>query len=261
MHIFARFIALCLTILTTASSLVAMDCTFEPVMEHLAIVPDGNRRWAKHNKLETLRGHHTGLSKFHDAIAVCLKNKIPHLSIYTISLENLTNRKQEEVEALIYLLNTEFLAQLPRFEKNRVRIRFVGNRKLFPKESLETIHTLEEQTKTHNNLTLHLLFCYSGIPDLVQAVQQTVALANQGKIKPEDITQDFLYSQLWTHTIPDPSLIIRTGCDNQRLSGFYIPQASYTELMFLPKLWPEIIEDDLQVCIDRFKAIKRNFGK
>jgi undecaprenyl diphosphate synthase len=228
-------------------------------MQHLAIIPDGNRRWAAKNKLKSVFGHKKGLDAVKVAIKVCIKNGIKYLSIYTFSLENF-NRSEEEKSYLFELLINELAAQLPEFKKEGIRIRFIGDKNYFPRGVFQTIQTAEQETKDLDRLNLNLLFCYGSKGEIVHATRSLAQKVKSGEIKVEDIDENTLSNFLWTSGMPDPDLIIRTS-GLSRLSNFLLYQSAYSEFMFLDCFWPEVNEPILQKCVDNFTQIQRNFGK
>jgi undecaprenyl diphosphate synthase len=228
-------------------------------MQHLAIIPDGNRRWAAKNKLKSFFGHKKGLDAVKSAIQVCLKNQIKYLSIYTFSLENF-NRSEEEKSYLFDLLVEQFSFQLPEFIKQGIKIRFVGDKKFFPEKVQKSILDAELATKDLDKLNLNLLFCYGAKAELVHAAKSLAQKVKSGELKIDEIDENKLSESLWTAGAPDPDLIIRTS-NLRRLSNFLLYQAAYSELMFLDCFWPEVTENVLQKCVDDFKNIQRNFGK
>lgn len=227
-------------------------------MKHLAIIPDGNRRWAKLNKLEAFFGHKKGVDAVRSAITVCIKNGIQFLSFYTFSLENV-RRSEIEKTYLFNLLSAEFSAQLPELIKEGVRICFLGDRSLFPAHILKSIQEMENKTKHLTRLQLNLLFFYGGQQEMVEAVKKIAEKIQRGEVSADTISLETIQSSLWTSGIPDPELIIRTG-KVARLSNFLLFQAAYSEFIFLDSLWPEATETMLQDCINKFTGIQRNFG-
>lgn len=228
-------------------------------MQHLAIIPDGNRRWAKKNKLKSIMGHRTGMEAFKKTIKFCLKKGIKYLSFYTFSLDNF-NRPEEEKKYLFRLLMDQSIKQLPELKEQGVRVRFIGDRDYFPVEMLPSIKQIEDETKDNNKLNLNLLFCYGGQREIVHSVKDLVKKVQAGVLDVEDIDEEKIKNSLWTAGMPDPELIIRTS-KRARLSNFLLYQAAYSEFMFLDIFWPEITEDHLQKCLDDFGGIQRNFGK
>ncbi|MFA5306344.1 MAG: polyprenyl diphosphate synthase [Candidatus Babeliales bacterium] len=228
-------------------------------MQHLAIIPDGNRRWAAQHKLESFFGHKKGLEPVQSAIKVCIEKSIRHLSFYTFSLENF-KRSDHEKSYLFNLLADNFISKLPDLIKNGVRIRFIGDRSRFPEKIRAIVHQTEQETEHLSTLNVNLLFCYGATAELTQAVRAIAQQVKDGIITPEQITEETLRSSLWTVGIPDPDLIIRTG-GLARLSNFLLFQSAYSEFSFLDCYWPDVTEEKLKTCIDQFNQTKRNFGQ
>ncbi|MFA5074668.1 MAG: polyprenyl diphosphate synthase [Candidatus Babeliales bacterium] len=228
-------------------------------MQHLAIIPDGNRRWAKKNKLQTFLGHKKGLSALKIAVEFCLKNNIKYLSFYAFSIENF-NRSQTEKNYLFnYLLIEEFSSQLPELIKQEVSVRFLGKRDLFPINTCDLIAQTEEQTKNLKKLILNILFCYSAKNEISEAAKKIAQKVKAGILLEDQIDENLFSQHLLTVGIPDPDLIIRTSGE-KRISNFLLFQASYSEFIFLDCLWPDITMADFDKCLHDFKNIKRNFG-
>ncbi len=228
-------------------------------MQHLAIIPDGNRRWAAQHKLESFFGHKKGLEPVESAIKVCIEKSIRYLSFYTFSLENF-KRGEHEKSYLFNLLADNFTSKLPDLIKNGVRVRFIGDRSQFPDKIRTVVNQTEQQTEHLSTLNVNLLFCYGATAELTQAVRIIAQQVKDGIITPEQITEETLRSSLWTAGIPDPDLIIRTG-GLARLSNFLLFQSAYSEFSFLDCYWPEVTEEKLKTCIDHFNYTKRNFGQ
>lgn len=227
-------------------------------MQHLAIIPDGNRRWAAKNKLEALFGHKKGLEAVESAIKVCIKNGIKYLSFYTFSLENF-RRTEHEKSYLFNLLATEFQKALPQLIKQEVRVKFLGDASLFPEAIRSTIQEVERQTNEFGKLQLNLLFCYGAQQEIVHAARLLAQQVKEGTLAPEAITVDMLKNNLWTTGIPDPDLIIRTG-NVSRTSNFLLYQSAYSEWFFVDQFWPDMNEVALEACLEKFTTVKRNFG-
>lgn len=227
-------------------------------MQHLAIIPDGNRRWAKKHMLETVFGHRRGMEVVRAAINVCIKNGVKYLSFYTFSLENF-RRPELEKNYLFNLLINEFPRNLPELIEQGVRVCFIGDREKFPEVMQEAVTRLEEQTKHLSTLQINLLFCYGATAEIVQAVQAIAQKVKDGLLAVSDITEDTVQASLWTAGIPNPDLIIRTG-GVMRLSNFLLMQAAYSEFMFLEDYWPDMTEERLERCLVKFNETQRNFG-
>jgi undecaprenyl diphosphate synthase len=228
-------------------------------MQHLAIIPDGNRRWAKQNKLKTIMGHQQGGQAIKAAIDVCLKNGIKYLSIYTFSLENF-NRSQEEQDYLFVQISNECKNNTPDLIQKKVRVKFIGQRELFPEPTLKAINEIETLTQDFDTLTINFMFCYGGRQEIIQAVKKLSQDVKNGIVTAETIDEQLLKSYFWLNKTPDPELIIRTSGIG-RLSNFFTFQAAYSELMFLDCFWPEVTNEILQNCIDKYQKIARNFGR
>ena len=227
-------------------------------MQHLAIIPDGNRRWAMSNKLAAIFGHQRGADGFRMTLKFCLKNSIPFVSFYTFSLENF-RRSESESTNLFKMLQHLIFNDLPELVQNNIRIKFVGDRSVFPAMLKADIEHLEQATSACSALTVNLLFCYGATAEITNATKHIAQLVKDGKLAPEDITEQTIAKFLWTAGTPVPDVIVRTS-GVKRLSNYLLFQAAYSEFMFLDKLWPDITEADLDQCLHNFHTIKRNFG-
>lgn len=227
-------------------------------MQHLAIIPDGNRRWAAKNKLESVFGHRRGMEAVRSATRVCIKNGIKYLSIYTFSLENF-RRSDTEKSYLFNLLKEGFTSEAPELIKQGVKIKILGDLTDFPADVRDVISRLEKDTENGSRLQLNLLFGYGSQQEIVHAIKLLALQVKEGKLDVNDITVDSVKNTLWTSGIPDPDLIVRTS-KISRLSNFLLYQAAYSEFLFLDCLWPEVTEDLLQQSLEKFLTIKRNFG-
>lgn len=227
-------------------------------MQHLAIIPDGNRRWATQNKLESFFGHKRGFETVRTAIKVCLNNKIKYLSLYTFSSENF-KRSDLEKNYLFDLLAQGFKDNVQELIDQDIRVSFIGDRHLFPDKIKDVVTVIEEKTQHAQTLFLNLLFCYGARAEIVNAAKEIAKRVTCGALKIEDITEETFQNALWTGTMPDPDLIIRTG-KVSRLSNFLLYQAAYSEFAFPDCFWPEITEQILESYIEKFKETKRNFG-
>ncbi len=227
-------------------------------MQHLAVIMDGNRRWAKENELKSKEGHKKGKEAVRLAIEFCIKNGIKHLSLYTFSLENFRRTKEEQdniFEILVSGINNE----LDEFIKEGVNVKFVGDKNRFPKNLVSFINKTEKKTAHLNKLHLNLLFCYGAQQEIVHATKLLARKVKNGEISIDDIDENAVKSAMWTADTPDPDLIVRTG-GNVRMSNFLLYQAAYSEFAFLDCFWPEITEAHLKKCMDDFVGAKRNFG-
>jgi undecaprenyl diphosphate synthase len=227
-------------------------------MKHLALIMDGNRRWAAEQGMEPLLGHEKGRDAARRAIKFCIDSGIKYLSLYAFSIENFKRSKQEQ-KHLFDLLVNGIAGELDEFIKEGVRIRFIGDRRLFPRHLMPSVRSSEQKTRLCSNLVVNVLFCYGAQQEFVSAARKISLRVKQGKLAVEDITEDTIQKAMWTAGTPNPELIIRTG-GRARLSNFLLYQAAYSELAFLDCHWPEITEAHLAQCVADFQAIQRNYG-
>ncbi len=225
----------------------------------MAIIMDGNRRWAKERGLPPWIGHEYGIQPLKEVIRCCIEHNIPYLSVYAFSIENF-KRPQQEQQYLFDIISKRLVHdELPELNAQGVRINIIGDRRYFPQSLINDIAYVEKETRNNTRLTLNLLFCYSGRHDIAQAVQSINTACLRGEISQQDITPERISQHLFTHTIPDPDLVIRTG-GRQRISNFLLYQVAYSEIYFLPIYWPDISKDDILSMLERFSATTRTFG-
>ncbi len=219
---------------------------------HIAVIIDGNRRYAKRAFLEPWKGHESGAETVEKTIEWCSDLQIKELTFYALSIENL-NREKREVEALLNLMK-RWLKKIKtdeRIKKNQVKIKFIGRLYLLPEDIRKLAAETQEETKNHNKLLVNFCIAYGGRQELVDAIK--ILTKSNLEVNEENIQKN-LYLQ------SEPQLIIRTG-GHTRTSNFLPWQTIYSEWIFLQKLWPEFTKDDLIECIEKFNQIQRNFGK
>jgi undecaprenyl diphosphate synthase len=225
---------------------------------HLAIIPDGNRRWAKLHGLEPIRGHEKGIERMGEVIRWCRDEGIKTVSLWAFSTENF-NRDLEEVQGLFLAFETRLarIMQEAEFDRHNVRVRFIGDKTRFPKKIQKGIEEVEKNTSKNSEYELNFFIGYGGRAEIVDMTKKiAVDFANN----PEDITQDEIEKRLWSHEVSDPDLIIRTSGE-VRLSGFMPFKSDYSELYFEQKLWPDFEREDLIRALDDFHKRKRRWGK
>lgn len=227
-------------------------------LNHLACIMDGNRRWAKQRGLKPWEGHKAGIDSVRTVVEFCIQKKIKYLSLYTFSSENF-NRSVQEVSYLFDLMMQEAQKGVDEFKKNDIKLRFIGDRSLFPAHLLPLLDKFETETADCKTITVIFLFCYGGRQEIVAAAKSIAREIKHGTIKEDDICQDLLKEHMWNKDIPDPDLIVRTGYES-RLSNFLIYQAAYSELYMMDCYWPEITKDHLQKAYDAFMNAQRRFG-
>ena len=228
------------------------------MIKHLAVIMDGNRRWALARGLKAMLGHHEGAKAVEHAIKFCLEAGISYLSLYTFSLENF-QRSQEEKEYIFNLIVTELEARLDSFIEKDIRIKFIGDRTLFPAQVMPICRKVEQSTENCSKLGLNFLFCYGARQEIVEGVRKLVRKVKSGEIDEQDLSEKLFEQCLWSAGTPVPDLIIRTG-GRQRLSNFLLYQAAYSEFCFLDCLWPDITIDHFKNVLTDFENSTRNFG-
>jgi undecaprenyl diphosphate synthase len=228
------------------------------MVKHLAFIMDGNRRWAKNNSLDSYLGHYHGAQAAQRAVEFCLKENIKYLSLYTFSLENLKRTEQEKAY-IFNLLIQETESKLEEYIQKGIRVKFIGDRLLFPESVLPTCAKIEQQTAHLNNLQVNLLFCYGARQEILDCVKRIVQKIKSGEISEDQVTDDLFSKLLWTNGTPEPDLIIRSG-GQQRLSNFLLYQSAYSEFYFLDCLWPDVQMHHFEQALNQFKNCKRNFG-
>ncbi len=219
---------------------------------------DGNRRWALKNKIESFLGHKNGVKSAEIAVNFCLDNNIKILSLYTLSIENL-KRSEEEKKYLFNLLIEENQKNLEYYISKGVKVRFVGDRSLFPINLVDVINQIEFKTHHLDKLQLNLLFCYGSRQEILSAAKLMAQDFKDGKISLDNITIDNFTDFFWPGNLPDPELVIRTGGEF-RVSNFMLYQLAYSELYFIEKLWPELTYEDFKEALKWFSLRKRRFG-
>lgn len=224
-------------------------------LRHLAIILDGNRRWAKAHGLPTLEGHRRGYDNVKTIGLACLDRDISHLTVFAFSTENWT-RSTEEVGYLMDLLLTALTKEVDFYMSHGIRLRIVGGRQGLSEKLIAAIDAAEEKTASGTAGQLNLCINYGGRAEIVDAARRLVA---EGK-KAEEITEESLGAAMWTSGLPDPDLVIRTSGE-QRLSGFLTWSGVYSEILFIEKHWPDFNETDLDAAIEEYAKRERRFGK
>ena len=223
---------------------------------HLGIIIDGNRRWAKKRRLPTFEGHRRGFERLKEVGEWCKKKRVKVLTIYAFSTEN-WNRSQKEVNYLMKLLKTALnKKEIARLNKEKIKLRVIGQKERLGKSLQEAIKRAEESTKNNKEGILNLAISYGGQAEIIMAIKKIV----RQKISSDKITKDLVEKNLWTANLPSPDLIIRTSGE-QRLSGFLTWQSAYSELYFSNKDWPDFSEKDLDSAFDEYSRRQRRFGK
>lgn len=230
--------------------------------EHIAIILDGNRRWASSRAYNPWIGHHYGAEKVEELLRWCLELGVRSITLYAFSTENFRRSSKEVNE--IMLIAKQKLAEVLKersIHKNRLRVRAIGRLGLLPKEVQELFTKVEESTKQYNERFLNVAIAYGGRAEIIDATKEIAKRVKTGQLAPEDINEKLFEKHLYTAYLPkqDPDLIIRTSGE-ERLSGFLSWQSAYSELCFLDINWPEFRRIDLLRAVRTYQRRKRRFG-
>ena len=234
---------------------IELDRTRIP--QHVAIIMDGNGRWATERGWDRTFGHKAGLDTVKKITAECSRLGVKYLTLYTFSTEN-WNRPAYEIEALMNLV-LNFL-DMDLFSDNNVKFQMIGDIDRLPESVQKKIHYMEDLTKTFDGLTLVVALSYSSRLELVKATQAISEEVKAGTLRAEDITEDVISRHLWTSFMPDPELLIRTGGE-LRISNYLLWQIAYSELYFCDTYWPDFDEEALHKAILAYQGRQRRFGK
>jgi len=231
--------------------------------EHIAIILDGNRRWASMQSFSPWIGHHFGAQKVEDLLEWCLDLKVKSITLYAFSTENF-QRPPEEIEQIMQIAEEKLRRILTdvRIHRNKVRVKVIGRLGLLPKSLQELIRETEEATKSYDQHFLNVALAYGGRAEIVDATRKIAQEIERGRLKPDAIDEQVFESHLYTAHLPkqDPDLIIRTSGE-ERLSGFLLWQSAYSELLFLDVYWPDFRRIDLLRAVRTYQKRKRRFGQ
>jgi undecaprenyl diphosphate synthase len=226
---------------------------------HLAIIMDGNGRWAKKQGMLRVFGHENGTKAVRQTVEACAKLGIQYLTLYAFSTEN-WKRPKLEVDTLMKLLINSLKNELPTLQKNNIRLNMIGNMNMLPENAQKQLLDVIEQTKGNTRMTLTLALSYGSREEIVQAVQAISTKVKDGKLLANDINDDVISQHLYTHDMPDVDLVIRTSGE-QRISNFLLWQIAYAEFYFTEELWPDFREKHLHEAIISYQNRERRFGK
>ena len=229
------------------------------VPAHIAIIMDGNNRWAKSRKLPLQIGHKKGTDNIEKISDACIEIGVKYLTIYAFSSEN-WDRPKEEVSYLLKLLDEYLEKETESLMRKNVRIVISGDLARLSEKTKQRIVLIENETKNNDALTLNVAFSYGGRQEIADAVKKIAHKVSDKKINPDEITPELISHNLYQPSIPDPDLLIRTGGD-LRISNFLLWQVAYTELYFTEIFWPSFSKKDLQNAIINFNKRERRYGK
>ena len=225
---------------------------------HIAIIMDGNGRWAQKRFMPRAVGHQAGVKAVRKIVEYCAKNKVEVLTLFAFSSEN-WRRPEAEVSLLMALFMATLQREINKLDRNNICLRFIGDRSAFPDKLQQKMAEGEAQTQNNTALTLVVAANYGGHWDMCQAFQKVAEKMATGKLVNQQINEELINQYLSTANLPDPDLFIRTGGE-QRVSNFMLWQLAYTELYFTATLWPDVDQNSLEDAIKSFKSRQRRFG-
>ncbi|WP_455514415.1 isoprenyl transferase [Porphyromonas sp.] len=229
------------------------------IPSHVAIIMDGNGRWAKQRGLPRTEGHIRGQDALRTTLRAAARRGIKYLTVYTFSTEN-WSRPQEEVDALMSILVSAIHAETPQLIAEGVRMRAIGDLSRLPQQAQDSLAESIELTKDGQQITLILALSYSSRDEIRRASQRLAAEAAAGRLRPEEITEELISSYLDTAEYPDPDLVIRTGGE-ERISNYLLWQSAYSELYFSETYWPDFGQEALDEALASYASRERRFGK
>lgn len=227
--------------------------------KHVAIIMDGNRRWAKERFLPSAVGHQRGVVALKDTIKACNDFGICFLTVYAFSTEN-WNRNPEEVEFLMDLLAKTISNELEELHSNNVRIKFIGDISVLNQGLKQILNNAEFVTKDNTGVKLQIAFNYGARAEITNTMKKIAQKIEQGELSSNEITEELISQNLYTCSIPEPELLIRTGGE-MRISNYLLWQIAYSELLVIDKYWPDFNKETLAEAILEFKNRNRRFGK
>jgi undecaprenyl diphosphate synthase len=232
---------------------------FNKLPNHVAVIMDGNGRWAKKKGALRIFGHKNAVQAVRDVTEGCGELGIKYLTLYAFSTEN-WGRPKEEIDGLMELLVNTLKQEINTLMENQVKLKTIGETSHLPKDCQENLQWAIDKTKNNTGLTLIMALSYSGRWEISRAVQQLAKQVQEGKLKPEEINERTIENYLQTSGIPDPELLIRTSGE-MRVSNFLLWQIAYTELYITPTLWPDFRKEHLYEAIWSYQQRERRFGK
>lgn len=229
------------------------------IPQHIAIIMDGNGRWAQNQGKDRTFGHQNGVESVREAIKGCMEIGVRYLTLYAFSTEN-WSRPKEEVDFLMNLLVEAIVGETPELLKNDIRLETIGSIEELPEKSYQHLIQAKKDTAHCTTLTLILALNYGSKKEIVQSVKTIVDGVLEGKISKESIDENCIADNLYTKNFPDPEIMIRTS-NEMRISNFLTWQLAYAEFFFLPIFWPEFKREHLWQCVRDFQQRERRFGK
>lgn len=231
----------------------------ETSLKHIAVIMDGNRRWAKEKHLPSAMGHSKGVESLKKILKACHSYGVEYLTVYAFSTEN-WNRSQEEVNFLMSLLANTLKNELAELDENEVRIKFIGDIDGLNPELQKILRNSEEQTKDNTGVKLQIAFNYGSRSEITNACKKIASAVKNGTLNIDEISENTISANLYTSDIPDPDLLIRTGGE-KRISNYLMWQCAYSEIYVTNTYWPEFDKDSLAEAVFEYGRRTRRFGK
>ena len=225
---------------------------------HIAVIMDGNGRWARERGLPRIEGHRRGSQSVRACTSACVEAGVPYLTLYAFSKEN-WQRPADEVSALMNLLDRFLAEQISEIMEKNIRLRAIGHLDDLPENARRRLDSAIDRSAGNTALTLTLALSYGARTEIVDAARQIAREAKSGTLDPETVTEETIASRLYTAGIPDPDLLVRTSGE-MRVSNFLLWQISYAEIVVTPKLWPDFTKDDLFAAMQEYARRHRRYG-
>lgn len=245
--------------ITTLEKENIADIVKKTNLQHIAIIMDGNRRWAKTYNLPSAMGHKKGVEALKMAVQSCHKFGIKYLTVYAFSTEN-WNRPKDEVDFLMELFVKTIKNELCELNENNVVLNFIGDLTKLSTKLQKVLNDAIEETKNNDGVKLQIAINYGARNEIVNAVKNISQKISNGELKPDEITENTIAKELYTANIPEPDLLIRTGGE-MRVSNYLLWQIAYSEFLVTPQFWPEFNEDSMSNAIIEFNHRQRRFGE
>jgi undecaprenyl diphosphate synthase len=236
-----------------------MSSETDNIPKHIAIIMDGNGRWAKSRNLPRWKGHEAGAESVREVIDACIEANVQYLTLYAFSTEN-WNRPKSEVTALMKLLEKFLTSHISDLQKNNVKLQAIGRLNDLTEGPMNALSKTISETRNNTKLNLILALSYGAREEIVDAVNNIIRLTKEGNLDDSELTTSSFEKHLYTKNIPDPDLLIRTSGE-MRISNFLLWQISYSEIFISKKLWPDFNKDDLFKAIDSFAQRDRRYGE
>ena len=244
--------------MSTTGNVQLTDIEADRLPRHIAVIMDGNGRWAQRQQLPRIEGHRMGVASVRRTVEECARLGIEQLTLYCLSSEN-WKRPQQELDFLMHLLEQYMIEERRTIMENEIQVHVIGRRDGIPEQTWTQMETTIRMSADNQKTRLCLAINYGGRAEIVDAVQELARQVKTGELAPGEITEDLISQSLYTAQMPEPDLLIRTAGE-MRISNFLLWQISYAELWITQKCWPEFMEDDLHQAIQTFVNRERRFG-